>query len=77
MSSPRRRRLAPLALLAPLTLLPLGGCGWYYLDPDPNLVAVGAPPPAFELPNRFSEPVSLGALADDHNALLVFYRGHW
>jgi len=65
-----------LTLLACLLLSP--GCGWYYLDPDPNQVAVGARTPSFSLPNRYGETVALeDLLADDHNAAIVFYRGHW
>ncbi len=43
---------------------------------DLNRVAVGAKPPAFELPSVTGEKVSLATLAGK-NVVLVFYRGYW
>jgi cytochrome oxidase Cu insertion factor (SCO1/SenC/PrrC family) len=41
-----------------------------------NRVAVGAAPPAFELPSASGTKVSLASLAGK-NVVLVFYRGYW
>lgn len=43
---------------------------------DLNRVAVGAKPPAFELPSADGPKVSLASLAGK-NVVLVFYRGYW
>jgi cytochrome oxidase Cu insertion factor (SCO1/SenC/PrrC family) len=43
---------------------------------DLNRVAVGAKPPAFELPSAGGGTVSLASL-EGKNVVLVFYRGYW
>jgi len=43
---------------------------------DLDRVAVGAKPPAFELPAADGTRVSLDSLAGE-NVVLVFYRGYW
>jgi peroxiredoxin len=43
---------------------------------DLDRVAVGANPPAFELPAADGTRVSLESLAGK-NVVLVFYRGYW
>jgi cytochrome oxidase Cu insertion factor (SCO1/SenC/PrrC family) len=43
---------------------------------DLNRVAVGAKPPAFELPSADGTRVSLASL-EGKNVVLVFYRGYW
>lgn len=63
-----------------LLLLCLPGCGWWYLDPDPNLVPTAAAAPAFALPaatGSVAPVVSLDALRAGGHVVLVFYRGHW
>ncbi|MBX3466967.1 MAG: hypothetical protein KF878_08715 [Planctomycetes bacterium] len=67
-----RRALLVLALT-------LQGCGWYYLQPDPNLVPVAAPAPDFSLPagTGVAPVVSLSDLRARGHVVLVFYRGHW
>lgn len=67
------------ALLA-LLVLALQGCGWWYLEPDPNLVKTTAAAPAFALPaatGSAAPVVSLDALRAQGHVVLVFYRGHW
>lgn len=62
-----------------LLVLALQGCGWWYLEPDPNLVAKAALAPAFSLPagNGVAPVVSLGDLRAQGHVVLVFYRGRW
>jgi cytochrome oxidase Cu insertion factor (SCO1/SenC/PrrC family) len=43
---------------------------------DLDRVAVGAKPPAFELPSAGGEKLSLASL-EGKNVVLVFYRGYW
>ncbi|MCO5164763.1 MAG: hypothetical protein M9894_00135 [Planctomycetes bacterium] len=60
--------------------LTLQGCGWYYLQPDPNLVATAAPAPDFSLPAGSGDVAPVVSLADLRargHVVLVFYRGHW
>ena len=59
-----------LLLLAP-------GCGWYYLEKDPNELEVRVAAPEFELESHTKERIQLSALRAQGNVVLVFYRGHW
>lgn len=71
------RRFVPRLLLALAALGALPGCGWYYLEPDANLVATQAMAPEFTLPAADGDPVSLADLRERGDVVLVFYRGHW
>ena len=70
-------RLVPRLLLALAALGALPGCGWYYLEPDANLVPARATAPEFSLPDTAGAPVSLASLRERGDVVLVFYRGHW
>lgn len=69
-------RRAALALAA-AAVLTLQGCGWYFLERDPNEVPRGAEAPAFALPSHLGGQVSLADLRAKGDVVLVFYRGHW
>lgn len=62
--------------LLALVLL-LHGCGWYFLERDPNEVTPGEVAPVFSLTAATGEAVALGDLLARGHAVLVFYRGHW
>ncbi len=66
--------------LVGLLVLTLQGCGWWYLQPDPNLVQTAALAPPFALPagsGSAAPTVSLDDLRARGHVVLVFYRGHW
>jgi hypothetical protein len=60
-----------------LLALLLQGCGWYFLERDPNEVAKGAVAPSYTLPSHLGGQVSLADLRAQGDVVLVFYRGHW
>lgn len=80
---PKRSRARPTLLVALAGLglvLGLKGCGWWYLEPDPNLVATHAQAPRFALPaasGSAAPVVSLDTLRAAGHVVLVFYRGRW
>jgi hypothetical protein len=63
-------------LLLALVLL-LQGCGWYFLEHDPNELKAGDVAPVFSLTAATGETVSSSDLLARGHAVLVFYRGHW
>lgn len=73
--------LRPLfkAFFAVFCALPLlSGCAFYFLEKDPNEIALGATAPEFSLAQAFSsEEKSLSQLKEEGQVLLVFYRGYW
>ena len=65
------------AMLAATLAVLLQGCGWYFLERDPNEVPSGATAPAFALDSHQGAKVALDDLRKQGHVVLVFYRGHW
>jgi hypothetical protein len=77
-----RGRRWPLWLALGFTSLLLVAGAWFNfvgarVPATPTALAVGAPPPAFTLPDAAGRPVSLADYQGKKPVILIFYRGYW